>query len=184
MTLSVQVTEQTDYIVFHMKGMNITSKTINEKLKIQRLLEYPERDQVYLETDSPMTPGKQFSVRLKFEYKLSESLEGFYLSTYKDKTGKLRRIATTHFEPTHARQAFPCFDEPQLKAEFSVTINHDKEHRVFFNMPLLHSSEVKTVDNQVKLIPFPFIFGSLLNEYRQSSYSFLTGRPWSYKSYS
>ena len=73
-----------------MKGMNITSKTINEKLKIQRLLEYQERDQVYLETDNPMTPGKQFSVRLKFEYKLAESLEGFYLSTYKDKTGKTR----------------------------------------------------------------------------------------------
>ena len=73
-----------------MKGMNITSKTINEKLKIQRLLEYQERDQVYLETDNPMTPGKQFSVRLKFEYKLAETLEGFYLSTYKDKAGKTR----------------------------------------------------------------------------------------------
>ena len=33
---SYQVTEQTDFIVFHMKGMNITMKTINEKLKIQR----------------------------------------------------------------------------------------------------------------------------------------------------
>ena len=55
-----------------------------------RILEYPEREQVYLETDKPMTPGKKFSVRLKFGYELSQSLEGFYLSTYKDKDGKER----------------------------------------------------------------------------------------------
>ena len=69
----LQVTQETNFIIFHMKGMNITSKTINERLKIQRLLEYTEREQVYLETDKPMMPGKQFSVRLKFEYKLSTS---------------------------------------------------------------------------------------------------------------
>merc|ERR1719323_477458 len=97
-----------------------------------------------------MTPGKQFSVRLKFEYKLAETLEGFYLSTYKDKTGKTRRIATTHFEPTHARQAFPCFDEPQLKAEFVVTITHEKEHEVFFNMPLQLRSEVNGKTNMLR----------------------------------
>ena len=55
-----------------------------------RLLLYPEREQVYLETDKPMKPGKTFSVRLKFEYSLSQSLEGFYLSTYKDKQGNER----------------------------------------------------------------------------------------------
>ena len=54
------------------------------------MLMYPEREQVYLETDKPMKPGKTFSVRLKFEYSLSKSLEGFYLSTYKDKHGNER----------------------------------------------------------------------------------------------
>ena len=57
---------------------------------MSRLLHYPEREQVYLETDSPMKPGKTFSVRLKFEYNLSQSLEGFYLSSYKDKEGNER----------------------------------------------------------------------------------------------
>ena len=81
--LIFQVTEETDFIVFHIKDINITSKTINEKLRVSRLLEYPEREQMYLETTRPMTPGKKFSVRLKFEYNLTRGLEGFYLSSYK-----------------------------------------------------------------------------------------------------
>ena len=62
-----------------------------------RLLLYPEREMVYLETDKPMKPGKTFSVRLKFEYSLSQSLEGFYLSTYKDNQGNERLAKKTKF---------------------------------------------------------------------------------------
>ena len=39
-----------------------------------------------------MKPGKKFSVRLKFEYQLSKSLEGFYLSTYKDQDGNEKSV--------------------------------------------------------------------------------------------
>ena len=81
--LIFQVTEETDFIVFHIKDINITSKTINEKLRVSRLLEYKEREQMYLETNEPMRPGKMFSVRLKFEYNLTRGLEGFYISSYK-----------------------------------------------------------------------------------------------------
>jgi hypothetical protein len=81
--LIFEVTEETYFIVFHIKNINITSKTINEKLRVSRLLEYPAREQMYLETNSPMLPGKNFSVRLKFEYNLTRGLEGFYLSSYK-----------------------------------------------------------------------------------------------------
>lgn len=148
--LIFQVTEETEFIVFHSKNISITSKTINEKLKVQRLLEYPEQEQLYLETDQPMKPGKTYSIRLKFQYNLSESLEGFYLSTYRDKDGNERRLATTHFEPTSARKAFPCFDEPQLKAKFLVTITHDREYHSFFNMPHKEQTAVRGRPEQVR----------------------------------
>ena len=45
--------------------------------------------QVCLETKKPMRPGKLFTLELKFEYKLTDSLVGFYLSTYKVFTSQM-----------------------------------------------------------------------------------------------
>ena len=62
-----------------------------------------------------------------------------------------RRLATSHFEPTYARRAFPCFDEPHLKAKFLMTITHDRNLVAFFNTPKKGvSSEVRGKPDQVK----------------------------------
>ena len=39
-------------------------------------------------------------------------------------------------EPTYAREAFPCFDEPAMKAEFDLVMYHEKSHRALWNMPI------------------------------------------------
>lgn len=57
-----------------------------------------------------------------------------------------RYLATTHFEPTDARNAFPCFDEPDLKARFSIEIVREKRHVALANMPLNHTDGVRIID--------------------------------------
>ena len=53
---------------------------------------------------------------------LNDKLHGFYRSTFTDDQGAERVIATTQFEATDARRAFPCWDEPEHKAVFAITL--------------------------------------------------------------
>ena len=51
---------------------------------------------------------------------LNDILVGFYRSKYIDADGNEKYIGTTQFQYTDARRAFPCLDEPDIKAYFKV----------------------------------------------------------------
>jgi puromycin-sensitive aminopeptidase len=73
---------------------------------------------------APVPPGR-WRLRLGFRGTLNDRLRGFYRSTYKDPSGATRTLAATQFEATDARRAFPCWDEPEFKAVFGVTLAID-----------------------------------------------------------
>jgi len=70
---------------------------------------------------------------------LNDKLKGFYRSKYVHPSGEERYAATTQFEAADARRAFPCWDEPAVKATFDVTIVADENKTVLSNMPLIDS---------------------------------------------
>lgn len=69
-------------------------------------------------------------------------MAGFYRSTYKNADGSEGILATTQMEPTDARRAFPCFDEPALKSEFTITLVADKHLTCLSNMDVASETEV------------------------------------------
>jgi len=67
-------------------------------------------------------PIGRATISLAFTGILNDQLHGFYRSTFTDTEGTTHTIATTQFEATDARRAFPCFDEPSFKATYETTL--------------------------------------------------------------
>jgi puromycin-sensitive aminopeptidase len=75
-----------------------------------------------LHFDGGVPAGSGHVLHLRFTGVLNDKLHGFYRSSFVDDEGSEQVIATTQFEPTDARRAFPCWDEPDFKATFAVTL--------------------------------------------------------------
>ncbi len=67
-------------------------------------------------------PAGHARVAISFAGILNDDLHGFYRSVYKTDEGVDKTIATTQFEATDARRAFPCWDQPDFKATYTVTL--------------------------------------------------------------
>ncbi|AGO10720.1 AaceriAGR360Cp [[Ashbya] aceris (nom. inval.)] len=76
------------------------------------------------------------TLHIEYVGKVQTNMSGFYRSGYTDvATGERKQMYSTQFEATDARRAFPCFDEPELKATFDVTVVAEKGYTVLSNMP-------------------------------------------------
>ncbi|MGH3733827.1 MAG: M1 family metallopeptidase [Acidimicrobiales bacterium] len=81
-------------------------------------------------------PAGPAVVEIAFDGTLNDKLVGFYRSTYTDINGVDRVIATTQFENTDARRAFPCWDEPAFKATFQVNLTIPSDLSAYSNSPI------------------------------------------------
>jgi puromycin-sensitive aminopeptidase len=86
----------------------------------------PEHEQAVINFDQTLAPGS-WEMELSFSGILNDKLHGFYKSTFKDLKGEEKVLASTQFESTDARRAFPCWDEPAFKAVFQVTLVVDEK---------------------------------------------------------
>jgi aminopeptidase N len=79
----------------------------------------------------------QFQLSISYIGELRNDTYGFYLSSYVRTTDKVRRyLVASQMEPISARRALPCFDEPALKATYTLTVEHEQQYRVWSNMPI------------------------------------------------
>ncbi|XP_036146513.1 glutamyl aminopeptidase-like isoform X2 [Monomorium pharaonis] len=132
-TILIDVRDNRRFIALHQKDLNITSAKLetyglneNQEITISSISKPTKYETFVISTENDINPGK-YNLNLEFDGNLKDKIVGFYSSKYKDKkntSNNIRYIATTKFEPTYARQAFPCFDEPNFKAKFSVKLVH------------------------------------------------------------
>lgn len=109
--------------------------------------------------------GSKAQIKQTFTGSLNDNMAGFYRSSYKGKNGEKKYIATTQMEPTDARRAFPCFDEPALKAKFTVTLVADKEKTCLSNMDVDKEFEVDSKITGGKRKAVKFTTSPLMSTY-------------------
>ena len=123
--IAVEVWERTDRLVVNAVDLEIDSAYLRPSGGGDRIpaeVEYDERAQrAHLLLRRPAEPGL-WELTCGFTGVLNDQLRGFYRSTFTDDAGTEQVIATTQFEATDARRAFPCWDEPDFKASFGATL--------------------------------------------------------------
>lgn len=117
-------------ITLHSKDLNIKSITLDGKEA-----EYGFGDDDTLIINHPDIKNGKHIIVISYDAKISESMHGLYPSYY-NHNGVKKELLATQFESHHAREAFPCVDEPEAKATYDVTLTTENDVVVLGNMPI------------------------------------------------
>lgn len=127
-------------LTFHQKNLKINSAKIikvskgeQSEVGITRINLHKSYDEVRLHADETLYPG-QYIIEIDFEGEITEPMHGLY-PCYFEHEGQKKKLLATQFESHHAREVFPCIDEPEAKASFDLTLNTPEGVVVLANTP-------------------------------------------------
>jgi puromycin-sensitive aminopeptidase len=143
--VDIALGEPTNLLVLNSIELEIHTCEVNGQAATFRLEDSTERLFVTTETELPVGPHQ---LRISFTGVLNDRLRGFYRSTYRDAEGTEQVIATTQMQSTDCRRAFPCWDEPDFKASFGVTLEVEPGLLAVSNSPEISNETVTTQDGR------------------------------------
>ncbi len=127
-------------LTFHQHGLTVTKATItfhdkkgDRTLEVERLNNQNSLDEVRLHTDAMVYPGA-YTVYMEFTGNIDDNMHGVYPCNF-ELDGKPLQLIATQFESHHAREAFPCIDEPEAKATFDLVLLTPEGDAVIANTP-------------------------------------------------
>lgn len=129
-------------ITFHQNKLAVTNARItrhdkkagDQEIKIARVNKHDSFNEVRLHAAEMVYPG-EYTVYLEFEAPITSGMTGIYPCFFKD--GEVdKQLIMTQFESHHAREAFPCIDEPEAKAIFNLTLHTRPNITVLANTPV------------------------------------------------
>jgi len=161
--IEVSVQSPTDTIVMNALDLNVTSARISPLAKTGTgggadgtVSLDSEHEQIRIKFPSNLEAGS-YKLNLVFDGELNDKLRGFYRSHYVNDKGEKRWLATTQMEPTDARRMFPCFDEPEMKAQFKIQVTIDSNLDAISNgrkLSTVKNPATKDVPTETKTFSF------------------------------
>jgi aminopeptidase N len=129
-TINGVSTEKAKDLRLHAKDLTIDSATLDGK---EAVFGFEDNDELVI-THSDLTAGKHILV-VGFSGKITDAMHGVY-PCYFEHDGVKKELIATQFESHHAREVFPCIDEPAAKATYDVTLSTETGVTVLGNMPV------------------------------------------------
>lgn len=143
-SISVEVTSATKTVTLNSIEIVISSVTYladGAGTEVTGSVEYQkEKETATLTFPEELKVGKGV-LKILFTGELNDRMKGFYRSKYTGPDDDERYAAVTQFEASDARRAFPCWDEPALKATFDITLIVPKNRVALSNMPITSETE-------------------------------------------
>lgn len=160
-------------LTFHQKDLKIRSAQIikyekgkEKKIEVKRINLQNSLNEARLHTDE-MLFGGDYLMTIDFDGQITRPMNGIYPCFY-NHDGQEKTLIATQFESHHAREAFPCVDEPEAKATFDLAITAPTGETVLANTPV--RSVLKEGENSVHLFEtspkmstylLAFVFGEM-----------------------
>jgi puromycin-sensitive aminopeptidase len=137
-------------LTLHQKDLKVTSAKLtrhdkkgDEVVELSRINLQKSYDELRLHAGKMIYPGR-YTVELEFTGSITRPMNGLYPCFFKHE-GKNKILIATQFESHHAREVFPCIDEPEAKATFDLTLVTPKGETIIANTP------IKTQTNKSQL---------------------------------
>ena len=122
-------------ISLHSKGLTIQSATIDNQPADVSFGEFDE-----LKLSQPNLKNGNHTICINFSGNITDAMHGLY-PCYFTHDGVKKQLFATQFESHHAREVFPCVDEPAAKAEYDLTLITRPGITVLGNMPVKFQEE-------------------------------------------
>lgn len=116
--------------------ISIEVASTKKKIAVVSITENKAKEFFVIKFSEPVSVADgELHVTLDYDAIIQTNMAGFYKSTYTEK-GEEKCMLSTQFEATDARRAFPCLDEPEFKATFTVDLTLKSEWVALGNMPI------------------------------------------------
>nr|XP_033807660.1 thyrotropin-releasing hormone-degrading ectoenzyme [Geotrypetes seraphini] len=140
LNVQVEVRNATRHIVLHadrlaVHGVRVAEDRAAGAVAVARHFAYAPSQVLVVVLNRSLEARKSFNLKIVYSGRIEDEFLGFFRSSYQSH-GERRYLGVTQFSPTHARKAFPCFDEPIYKATFKISIRHQATYISLSNMPL------------------------------------------------
>jgi puromycin-sensitive aminopeptidase len=153
--IDVEINEPVSEITLHASELELGALSVTADGTSYRSLEH-RTDETY-ETvtfvfDREIPRGSAV-LEIAYDGILNDQLHGFYRSTFTDNDNVEHVIATTQFEHSDARRAFPCWDEPSFKATYQVNLTVPSHLAAYSNSPVTSDTDLGNGQRSVSFSP-------------------------------